>query len=67
MKRERKRERKRKRRGKVWKLFLCGLLWVCMNFWTFVWILVCSISNVSLGIYPNPGFVESWVGKTLVV
>ena len=26
----------------------------------------CSISRVYLGIYPNPRFVENWVGKTLV-
>ena len=25
-----------------------------------------SISRVWLGIHPNPRFVESWVGKTLV-
>ena len=23
-----------------------GLLWISMDFWTFVWILVCSISRV---------------------
>ena len=39
---------------------------LCMDFWTFVWVLVCSISRVYLGIHPNPKFVESWVGKTLV-
>ena len=37
-----------------------------MDFWTFVWILVCFISRVLLGIHHNPRFVESWVGKTLV-
>ena len=31
----------------------------------FVWILVCSIFRVWLGIHPNPRFVESWVGNTL--
>ena len=31
----------------VWiEMVLYGLLWVCMNLWTFVWILVCSISRV---------------------
>ena len=42
-------------------------VWISMDFWTFIWILVCSISRVSLGIHPNPIFVESWIGKTLVV
>ena len=50
MKRERKRERKRRRgrrRENVWiAMVLHGLLWVCMDFWIFVWILVCSISRV---------------------
>ena len=32
----------------------------------FIWILDCSISRVQLGIHPNPIFVKSWVGKTLV-
>ena len=45
---------------------LYEILWVCMDFWTFVWLLVCSIFKVSLRIHPNPRFVESWVGKTLV-
>ena len=42
-KRETKRARKRRRRireGKTRKV------WISMDFWTFVWILVCSISRV---------------------
>ena len=30
----------------VWKLFVYGLLWFCMDYYGFVWILVCSISKV---------------------
>ena len=48
-----KRERKRRRRRRERKPRK-------------VWILVCSISRVYLGIHPNLRFVESWVGKTLV-
>ena len=32
--------------GFIWKLFVYGLLRISMDFWTFVWILVCSISRV---------------------
>ena len=45
---------------------LYGLLWFFMDYYGFVWILVCSISRVLLGIHHNLRFVESWVGKTLV-
>ena len=41
-------------------------VWIIWIIWTFVWILVGSISRVYLGIHHNPRFVESWVGKTLV-
>ena len=43
-----------------------GMVLICMDFWTFVWILVCFISRVYLRILHNPRFVESWVGKTIV-
>ena len=51
----------------VWiEMVWYGFVWICMDFWTYVGILVCSISRVWLGIHPNPRFVESWTGKTLV-
>ena len=40
----------------VWRLLVYG------NHDDFIW----KISRVLLGIHPNPRFVESWVGKTLV-
>ena len=47
MKRERKRgEEKKKRISGMDSMALYGLLWISMDFWTFVWILVCSISKV---------------------
>ena len=46
--------------GDVWiSMILYGWLWVGMD-------ISGSISRVYLGIHPNPRFVESWVGKTLV-
>ena len=57
---ERRGEEKKKRKKKKEKRILG------MDFLTFVWILVCSISRVYLGIHPNHRFVECWVGKTLV-
>ena len=54
----------------VWKLWFCKESFI---FWTLVWISMvfngykfCSISRVLLRIHPNPRFVESCVGKTLV-
>ena len=42
---ERKEEKKKKRKGKdCYGLY--GLLWISIDFWTFVWILVCSSSRV---------------------
>ena len=46
-KEEKKRRRRRRRGFQVWiAMVLYGLLWISMDFWTFVWILVCSISRV---------------------
>ena len=41
-----------------------GFVWL---WYGLLWILVCPISRVWLGIHPNPIFLQSWVGKTLVV
>ena len=48
-KKGREEKKKKKKRNKVKKgmdcVVLYGLLWISMDFWTFVWILVCSISR----------------------
>ena len=41
-----------------------GFVWL---WYGLLWILVCTISRVYLGIHLNPRFLQSWVGKTLVV
>ena len=50
----------------LWFCMDVWILWVCMDCYGFVWILVCSISRVCLGIHPNPRLVEIWIGKTLI-
>ena len=41
---EEEEKKKRKTYGNVWNLL--SFVWNCIDFWTFVWILVCSISRV---------------------
>ena len=43
---EKKKRKKKKRKKKKEKRILGMDVWICMDFWTFVWILVCSISRV---------------------
>ena len=62
--REKKKKKKKKRKRKKAKKGMDCM--DSMDFWTLVWMIVYSISRVYLGIHPNPRFVESWVGKTLV-
>ena len=43
---EEKKKRKRKKGKRISCMDKYGLKWFCMDFFTFVWILVCSISRV---------------------
>ena len=45
-KKKRKRRKKTKKGMETLSMDLYGLLWVYMDFWTFVWRLVCSIFRV---------------------
>ena len=71
---KKKKKKNKKKRRKVWIYDFVYGDYFCMDssigcYDDFVWNtmgVVWIISRVYLGIHPNPRFVESWVGKTLI-